>query len=273
MDNRLGLFALKPAPLQVGWLGYPNWTGLDAIDYRLTDRWADPEDEDRIPSERLLRLAEGFLCYAPPDDAPDPAGGAGAAVTFCSCNNLAKVNEAVIDAWSEVLMRVPSSRLLLKTKPLADASVRAELVSRFGARGGVAERLSLMGWITEGSHLAVYREADIGLDTFPYNGTTTTCEALWMGVPVITLAGNRHAGRVGASLLTRIGLADLVAPNAETYVERAATLAADAERRATLRGTLRQRFGRSGLTDGARFTRSLEEAFRRIWREWCRTRP
>jgi hypothetical protein len=229
MNNRLLVFARKPAPVQVTWLGYPNTSGLDAMDYRLTDAWADPRnDGDQYYTERLVRLAGGFLCYRPPGDTPRPQPPAAAApVTFGSCNNLAKVTPRVIAVWAAILKRVASSRLLLKSKPLADEDSRRRVEDLFAGHGIAAERLEMMGWVASASHLAVYGRIDIALDPFPYGGTTTTCEALWMGVPVVTLAGDRHSGRVGLSLLGKLGLDDLAASSPEDYVERAVALAGD----------------------------------------------
>ena len=200
MNGRLALFAGKPAPVQVTYLGYPNTTGLNAMDYRLTDARADPEgDGEAFHSETLVRLSGGFLCYRPPDDAPAVAPPNNGPVTFISCNNLAKVTPPVVAAWAALLARLPDCRLALKAKALGDAGARRRMAERFADHGVAAGRIDLMGWVETGSHLGVYGGADIGLDTFPYNGATTTCEALWMGVPVVTLAGDRHAGRVGAS--------------------------------------------------------------------------
>lgn len=271
MNNRLLVFARKPAPVQVTWLGYPNTSGLDAMDYRLTDTWADPRnDGDQYHTERLVRLAGGFLCYRPPGDAPQPQPPAAAApVTFGSCNNLAKVTPRVIAVWAAILKRVADSRLLLKSKPLADEDSRRRVQDLFAGHGIAAERLEMMGWVASASHLAVYDRIDIALDPFPYGGTTTTCEAMWMGVPVVTLAGDRHSGRVGLSLLGKLDLDDLAASSPEDYVERAVALAGDRTRLGALRGDLRARMERSGLTDAKTFTEKLEAAYRRMWRHWC----
>jgi predicted O-linked N-acetylglucosamine transferase (SPINDLY family) len=273
MDGRLPLFALKPAPVQVTYLGYPNTTGLAAVDYRLTDAVADPEGEaDRYHTERLIRLANGFLCYRPPADAPDvapPPFLANGFVTFGSCNNLSKIGPATVAAWAAILKRVPEAWLFLKAKPLADEGTRRRLAGRFAEHGIDPDRLVMTGWIVDGNHLAVYKRIDVGLDTFPYNGTTTTCEALWMGVSVVTLAGDRHAARVGASLLTRAGLDDLIAQSPEVYVERAVALAGDPARLGALRAGLRDTVARSALSDAQGFTRTLEAAYRHMWRAWC----
>ncbi len=270
MNGRLALFAGKPAPVQVTYLGYPNTTGLNAMDYRLTDARADPEgDGEAFHTETLVRLPGGFLCYRPPDDAPAVAPPRDGPITFVSCNNLAKVTPPVVAAWAALLARLPTARLLLKAKALGDARTRRRMAERFADHGVAARRIDMMGWVETGSHLDVYGGADIGLDTFPYNGTTTTCEALWMGVPVVTLAGDRHAGRVGASLLARVGLGDLVASSSAAYVETAQGLANDREALGRLRGRLRAMITDGGLTDGPAFTAALEAAYRRMWEAWC----
>jgi protein O-GlcNAc transferase len=273
--NRLPVFASKPAPVQVTWLGYPNTTGLTAIDYRLVDAVTDPEAQgNAFSSETLLRLPGGFLCYGAPDDAPVPATPPGlpsGAVTFGSFNNPSKLSEATIDAWARLLARLPSARLLLKGKPFACTVTRASFLERLRLCGIAKERVELVGWLPDQSHLALYNRVDIALDPFPYNGTTTTCEALWMGVPVVTLRGDRHAGRVGASLLTQIGLTDLIADSVEAYVETALALAGDPARLADLGQSLRPRMAASPLCDAAAFARKIEAAYRSMWRRWCAT--
>jgi protein O-GlcNAc transferase len=271
--NRLLVFARKPAPVQVTWLGYPNTTGLTALDYRLVDAVTDPEGQaDAFASETLVRLAGGFLCYGGSADAPAPEPPpclATGTVTFGSFNNPAKLSEATLDAWAMVLMRLPQSRLLLKGKPFVDDASRASYLERLGRRGVSATRVEVATFVPDAEHLAAYGRVDIALDPFPYNGTTTTCEALWMGVPVVALRGDRHAGRVGASLLTQIGLNDLVADSVEEYVEIAAALAGDPARLADLRRSLRPRMAASELCDAPGFARKIEAAYRAMWQRWC----
>jgi predicted O-linked N-acetylglucosamine transferase (SPINDLY family) len=275
--NRLGVFARKPAALQVSWLGYPDTVGLATIDARVTDAIADPAGSDSFAMERLMRLPGGFLCYGEPEDAPDvaplPAGTDGP-VTFGSFCNLSKMTDRVLGLWAEVLQAVPRARLLLKARSLGDAVIRRDTAGIF-ARYGIAEdRVQLAGHISGyRDHMAAYNDVDIALDTFPYNGTTTICEALWMGVPTVTLKGDRHSARVGESLLTRIGLPDLVAANAEDYVRIAARLAEDRPRLAVLRSGMRDRMRKSPLMDAARFTANLEAAYRELWCEWCARAP
>lgn len=272
--NRLKLFALKPAPIQATCLGYPNTTGLDAIDYRITDEVADPRGQaDGLHTERLVRLKRCFLCYRPPEQAPAVgplAARTNGCVTFGSFNNLTKVTSDVIRAWSRILRSVTGSRLFLKARQLADAQVREGLACGFAAHGIGGDRLQLDPIvISRLEHLGAYRQCDIALDTFPYNGATTTCEALWMGVPVVSLEGNRHAGRVGASLLKAVGLDDLIATNEDAYVGRAVALANDLDGVAALHAGLRERLRRSELCDGTGFAAAMENAYREMWLAWC----
>ncbi|HXW26909.1 MAG TPA: tetratricopeptide repeat protein [Xanthobacteraceae bacterium] len=272
---RLPVFAHRPAPIQVTWLGYPNTTGLEAIDYRLVDAVTDPVGQaDARASESLVRLDGGFLCYGgpkdPPEPAPPPCREAGR-VTFGSFNNPIKLSAVTLDAWATLLGRLPQARLLLKGKPFTDGATQALFLARLRERGVASERVELSAWVENSAHLARYHQLDIALDPFPYNGTTTTCEALWMGVPVVTLRGDRHAGRVGASLLGQLGLTDLVAASVEKYVEIAVTLAGDAARLDELRRSLRPRMAASPLCDGQVFARKIEAAFRQMWRRWCET--
>lgn len=269
-NHRLPLFALKPAPLQLSWLGYPNTTGLPQIDYRISDAAAEPEGEaDRLSTERILRLPEGFHCYLPPGNAPEvgplPAAANGY-VTFASFNNLAKINPEVIALWARVLSAVPNARLLLKSVALADGPTRARYQGLFADHGIGAERLELLSRTPHlKDHLAVYHQVDIALDPFPYNGTTTTCEALWMGVPVLSLVGDRHAARVGLSLLRQVGLERLAVPSPDAYVAQAGALAGDLQQLAALRRELRDVMRQSTLCDGPRFAREIEAAYFRIW--------
>jgi predicted O-linked N-acetylglucosamine transferase (SPINDLY family)/predicted SAM-dependent methyltransferase len=268
--GRPALFAMKPAPVQVTWLGYPNTTGLRAMDYRLTDALTDPPGAaERFHTEKLVRLPGGFLCYRPPEDAPQavrpPCLDSGR-VTFGSFNNLSKVTDDMIALWARLLEEVPGSRLLMKAYGLSAESARRDFGARFAARGIGADRLRLLPpERAHRDHLARYNDIDVALDTFPYNGTTTTCEALWMGVPVVSLAGNSHVSRVGLSLLERVGLADLVAAGPDEYVAKAAALARDARRLSGLREGLRQRLRSSPLLDAQRLTRELESAYLGMW--------
>ena len=270
----LPAFARKPAPVQVSWIGYVNTTGLKAIDYRLVDAVTDPHGPaDFFASERLVRLPGGFACFEPPADAPAPAPPPSAAaghVTFGSFSPPAKLGESVLDAWSEILRRTPRARLVLKAAAFDDAGTRAHLLERFAQRGIGRERIDLVSWIASSAgHLALYDRIDVALDPFPHNGYTTTCEALWMGAPVVALAGERHVARISASFLTTVGVPELIAEDPDAYADLAVGLAADAGRLAELRRTLRPRMAASPLCDAATFTRQLEAAYRAMWRRWC----
>ncbi len=272
--NRLPMLARRPAPVQVTWLGYPNGTGMAAVDYRIVDPVSDPVGPtDAHAVETLVRLPAPFLCFRPPASAPPvvplPAGTTGR-VTFGSFNKLSKITDGTVALWAEVLRRVPDSRLLLKDRPLSDPGTAALMQARFAAAGIDPARLDLVGFIKDAAgHLAAYNRIDIALDPHPYNGTITTCDCLWMGAPLVTLAGGRHAARVGASLMTAIGLPELVAATPEDYVEIAAGLAGDLTRLMRLRLSLRERVRASALCDEARFMRNLETAYRLMWRRWC----
>ncbi|MBY0509054.1 MAG: glycosyltransferase, partial [Rhodospirillaceae bacterium] len=271
--NRLAVFARRAAPVQVTAWGYPATTGLPAMDYRLCDAVTDPASEaDAWAVETLVRLSPGLHCYAPPADAPPvaplPALAAGH-VTFGSFNKLAKISPWTVALWSAALKAVPGSRLLLKTKPLAEAETRARIEHMFAVQGIAAGRLDLRGWVPgDHGHLDLYNQVDIALDTAPYNGTTTTCEALWMGVPVLTVAGRGHAARVGASLLTQANMADWIVPEDE-FAARAAAFAADPGGLDKLRKTLRAKAAASALCDAAAHARGLETAYRAMWRKAC----
>ena len=273
--NRLTVFAARAAPVQVTYLGYPSTTGLSRMDYRLTDDRADPPGEEAFYSERLVRLPECFLCYQPPIQSPSVASAPltqNGFITFGSFNNLAKINANVVTLWSDILQAVPGSRLVIKNPSLTDTATADRYRAMFDSHAIAADRIELLGLAPDlQEHLDTYRRIDIALDTFPYNGTTTTCEALYMGVPVITLAGQVHAGRVGLSLLGCLGLDELIARSPDDYVSNAVSLAMNPERISELRNTLRDRLESSVICDSDGFARKIEQAFRQIWRDWCNT--
>ncbi len=273
--QRLAVLHARAAPIQATYLGYCNTTGVVGVDFRIVDSRTDPGPEaDALATERLIRLDPCFLCYKPPADAPGvgPLPSAeGAPITFGSFNALSKLNDEVIRVWSRVLQSVPGSRLLLKAGALGEEDVRADIASRFGAAGVEPERLQLVAWAPEvGTHLAMYGRVDIGLDPFPYNGTTTTADALWMGVPVVTLVGRVHSARVGYSMLSLVGLPELCASSPDELVRIAVALAGDRSRLAGLRRTMRERLSGSPLCDGPGMGRRFGGALRSIWRERCR---
>jgi predicted O-linked N-acetylglucosamine transferase (SPINDLY family)/predicted SAM-dependent methyltransferase len=269
-DNRMLVFAEKPAPVQATYLGYPNTTGLQTIDYRITDAYADPPGEsDRLSTERLVRLPHSYFCFRPGDDAPPvepPPAAAAAGVTFGCFNHFAKISGEFLDTVAEVLKAVPGSRFILKGRPLSTPEVAAGPRARFERAGVDLSRIELRGWEpTSRSHLRIYGEVDIALDSFPYSGATTTCEALWMGVPVVNLAGIRHASRMCTSILTTVGLGEWIARDKAEYVAKAAALASDRARLAQLRATMRERLKASPLMDEAGFTRDLEKLYLEMW--------
>ena len=267
-SNRLRMFAHRAAPAQFTYLGYPATTGVAAMDYRITDGVADPTGAEALHSEALARIDGGFLCYRPafstgegPQPGMPPCLESGV-VTFGSFNSLIKANDTVLDAWAALLGRVPNSRLLLKARAMSEEVVRERLWKKLEERGIGRERVELVPPAPRvGDHLATYGRVDIALDTFPYNGTTTTCEALWMGVPLVTFTGKVHSSRVGCSILSRIGLEELMAPSVEGYLDIAAALAADKDRLVQLRTTMRERMACSPLMDAERLARGLEAAF------------
>jgi len=269
--NRLEVCALKPAPIQATYLGYPSSTGLKTIDYRLTDAWADPVGlTDAYHCEKLIRIPDCGWCYEPVmqesqtfEDAP-PVKRNGF-ITFGSFNNIAKFNAPLCDLWVEILQRVPESRLRLKAKSFFDPEILLEWETRFTRAGIAKDRLLFMSHKPQiKDHLAVYNEVDIALDSYPYHGTTTTCEALAAGVPVVSLAGSSHVARVGVSLLNAVGLSDLVAEQREDYIAIAVKLAADRERLQQLRTSLAERMKASVLCDAEGFTRKLERCYRQM---------
>jgi protein O-GlcNAc transferase len=268
--NRLLVFARRVAPVQLTWIGYPNTTGLSAIDFRLTDAVSDPVGKtESLHTEKLMRLPGPFSVYQPPADAPPvgPLPSLVAPLTFGCFNNFAKVTPSMIALWSRLLGAIPESRLFLKSRGLEDPETATRIHGSFAKHGVNEERILLDGReLSVPAHLALYHQVDVALDTFPYNGTTTTCEALWMGVPVITLAGETHVARVGASLLTHVGAASWIAPTPEEYCQKAIELALDLRRMPSLRGELRERMRNSPLCDAALFTRGLEKIFRDIAR-------
>ncbi|TAK99228.1 MAG: tetratricopeptide repeat protein [Rhodospirillaceae bacterium] len=267
--NRLGIFAKRAAPVQVTALGYPGTTGLKQIDFRLCDEITDPPGSDVWASERLVRLPHGLHCYQPPVDAPavaEPPSRTRDFVTFGSFNKLGKVSDEAVALWAQVLAAVSGSRLLVKSRALAEEETRVLTAARFAAHGIAADRLMLLSWIPDGAgHLAAYGQVDIALDTFPYSGTTTTCEALWMGVPVLTLTGATHASRVSTSLLAGIGLHTWAVGSASAFVVQAAAMAADPAGLRDLRRALRGRMRMAPLCDGAGYAAAIEAAYRAMW--------
>lgn len=270
--SRLPVFAWKPAPVQVGWLGYFATTGVSAMDYILADRWVLPPEEESHFVERPWRLPDAYYCFSPPEFEIEvgslPAMQSGR-ITFGCFNSLAKINDHVIACWARVLDVVPGSRLMLKTKALGDPSVAADYRERFARHGIGSDRLIMEGASPRAEYLAAYNRVDIALDPFPFPGGTTSIEGLWMGVPVLSLKGGRFISHQGETILQNVGLPEWIAVDEEDYVAKAAAFAGDLAALAALRAGLRQRLLKSPLCDAPRFARNLEEAFRGMWRIWC----
>ena len=272
-DNRLGVLAYKPAPVQVTYLGYPSTTGLQQIDYRLTDNLADTPQSQEFYTEKLVFLPQGFLCYSPYDFAPDvaplPAVKNGY-ITFGSFNNCCKINPLIIALWAQILKTNENSRFVLKFVGGNDRGLRDHYLRQFEQFAISPERIKIYGAKSFVEHLQLYGRIDIALDTYPYNGATTTCEALWMGVPTISLVGIHHACRVGLSILTYAGLEFFAASTPEKYIAKATALAAKPQALAKIRASMRARLAASPLCDSKGFAHSVEQAYRKMWQKWCK---
>ncbi|KAE8726658.1 putative UDP-N-acetylglucosamine--peptide N-acetylglucosaminyltransferase SPINDLY [Hibiscus syriacus] len=273
-NNKLGMMACRPAPVQVTWIGYPNTTGLPTIDYRITDSLADPPGTKQMHVEELVRLPECFLCYTPSSEAgpvsPTPALSNGF-ITFGSFNNLAKITPKVLQVWARILCAVPNSRLVVKCKPFCCDSVRQKFLTTLEQLGLESLRVDLLPLILlNHDHMQAYSLMDISLDTFPYAGTTTTCESLYMGVPCVTMSGSVHAHNVGVSLLSKVGLGHLIAKNEDEYVQLALQLASDITALQNLRASLRDLMSKSPVCDGQNFISGLEVAYRSMWHRYCK---
>lgn len=277
-DNRLDVFALKPAPVQVSWLGYPETSGLATMDYRLTDTHLEPPAGNRLaaPQEKAWLLPDCWTCYEPPAGYPGvntPPASAGRPFTFGSLNNSCKINDEVLGAWARILLARPDAQLLLLAK---QGSHRRRITEALAQRGVAPHQLRFADYLpaapelSQGALLARYHEIDLALDTFPYGGMTTTLDALWMGVPVVSLVGARNLGRAGLSLLSNVGLQRFAADSVDAYVDLAVRTAQDPAGLARLRSELRGRMQASPLLDAEGFTRKVESAFRGMWHEWCR---
>ena len=270
--SRLRVFTYKPAPVQVTYMGYCTTTGLKTMDYWITDTVLHPKDTLELAVETIIRLPRCWLCYQPPADAPkiEPRVCANNGVTFGSFNNLSKMAPDVIACWSQLLKEVPNSRLLLKARLLADPFIQERILIQFAHHGINRERITLSPHTP--SYMADYNKVDIALDTFPRTGGATTADALWMGVPVITLVGQRYIERQGASMLKAIGLEKLIASTFEDYINKAVELAKDHEQRIELHMSLRERMANSPLCDGRDLTQALEDAYRKMWYTLCESK-
>ena len=272
--NRLTVMAHKPAPITVTYLGYPDTTGMEQVDYRLTDELADPPASQSVYTEKLVYLPNGFLCYGPPDFAPSigplPALRNGY-ITFGSFSNNSKINHDNISLWAQVLRSNKGARLLIKSRAGDDRDMRDSYCRQFANLGISRDRIEIHGQNPAVGYMQLYNSVDIAFDTYPYNGTTTTCDALWMGVPVISMIGRHHACRVGLSILTRVGLEFFAASTPNEFVARATALAQNLEALVDIRYSMRRRMTESTLCNPKSFADSMENAYRDMWRQWCRS--
>lgn len=266
--GRIESLAAQPAPVQMSWLGYLGTSGHPAIQYRLTDRWAESPIGPACAVEQPIVLERPYVCYRAPADAPDVSSLPmliGDGPVFGSFNVLSKLSDHTVALWSTVLHAIPNARLLLKTMALADEAVKAHTLARFAAQGIHADRLELMGWATEvKNHLELYHRVDVALDPFPYNGVTTTCEALWMGVPVVSLVGQTICSRQGHTLLSAVGLPELACHNGDELVQRCMALVSDMHALSELRSQLRNRMAGSPLCDATDMANAFTEAIHRV---------
>lgn len=272
--NRLPLFSRRIAPVQVSWIGYPNTTGLSEMDYRITDPKADPPGlTEKFYTEELVRLPDSFLCYRPGGDFPaeNPLPMlVNRFITFGSLSNFTKITTDMLNVWARILADVPDSKLVFRARGMTDERFRQDILPVFERYGVKAERIIILAHARSAvDNLKDYHRMDIALDTFPYHGTTTTCESLYMGVPVITLTGDSHLSRVGASLLESAGVAEFITETVDQYISTAVALASDLRKLLYLRKSLRSMVLASPLTDNVTFTHNMESAYRIMWKRWC----
>ena len=272
-NNRLMVFARKPAPIQATWLGYPATTGMAAMDYRITDGYADPPGlTEHLNTENLWRLPEIFCCYQPHEKSPDvidhPPFEDNGYITFGCFNNFAKVTDSVLRTWAQILAQVPNSRLLLEIRGLEGKKFRSDVETRLHHAGLPPDRVILEPR-KKSNQFVLYNKIDMALDPFPCVGGTTSMDTVWMGVPFVTLAGQHYVSRMGVTILTNASLSELIARNVEEYVAIAVGLALDEVRLHGLRHNLRQKVTASPLMNQAAFTRNMEAAYRGMWRKWC----
>jgi len=274
-DNRILNYMKRGAPVQVTWLGYPDTTGLDSMDYRIVDEVTDPQPwADELATEKLYRIPAPFLCYQPEpewrsiksreDLHPEK-------ISFGSFNHARKLTASTAELWCKILQQIPESELVIKCRPFGKEKSLAFLTEKFSHHGIDESRLRVLDFISSNEgHMSSYNEIDVALDPHPYNGTTTSVEALWMGVPFITKEGDRHCARVGMTLLKSVGLEELIADSDEAYVRKAVEIAKDREKLTEIKRTLRQRMLDSPLCDSEGFTRKFETALREMWTQWCK---
>jgi protein O-GlcNAc transferase len=270
--HRLLLFARKPAPIQATWIGYFDTTGMKAMDYVIADKYIIPEEDEIYYVEKIVRLPDCYLCYTPHAYAQEvnelPCLSQGY-ITFGCFNNIAKINPTVVAVWSEILQAVPGSRLCLGTQSFNSPSIRNEYMEQFAGNGVEPDRIVFLGKLPHLEYLAYYENIDIVLETFPFTGNTTTVDALWMGVPVVTLVQDSFVGRLGLSILATLNLNDLIAFTKDDYIRKVLSLAGDIEGLSALRRSLRERLSSSPLCNGMKFTSDMENIYRAAWRKWC----
>lgn len=271
--NRLSVFARKPAPIQATYIGFPNSTGLTAIDYHITDSYFDPIGiGEKYHSEQLVRMSHSYHCYTPNVDSPElvdlPAIHNGY-ITFCSFNKFEKISSITLNMWVKILQKIPTAKLIVKNGALATKQLQEDFLHLLTQQGIKADRLILGSEPGTLATLHAHNQADITLDTYPYPGCTVTCQSLWMGVPVVTLVGETHVARSGLSLLTAAGFPELIAYTEEQYVEIAVKLASNVENLRQLRQNMREKLKNSPLMDHVGFTKELEGHYRQIWKNWC----
>jgi len=271
-DHRLTACAFKPAPILIDF-GSINTTGMEQVDYRVTDERLDPADAQAFYEEKFLYMPQGFVCYRPPEYAPPVASRplrATGSVTFGSFNNSMKVNPYVVSLWAQVMHANPGSRLILKFAGGGDTCLRHHYEGLFAHHGIDGSRLEMLGWLSPVDHLQCYNRVDVCLDTYPFNGCITTLEGLWMGVPTISLTGPHYISRVGLTILSRLDMACFAAGTPDEFVARASALASRPASLARIRRTLRQRMAASDLCNANKYTRHLEGHYRKVWQHWCR---
>jgi predicted O-linked N-acetylglucosamine transferase (SPINDLY family) len=273
--NRMLVFARKPSPIQISWAGYVGTTGLEAMDYVLSDRFQTPPSVDDFYRERILRMPDGYICFDIPANGPPvsplPALERGA-VTFCCFNNPAKITPQAVEVWSRIMHRLPGSRMIFKYGGWSNADVVQRYVDMFASHAIDVDRLEFLGFSPHAEFLAEYHRVDLALDTFPYSGGLTTCEALWMGVPVVTCPMETFASRHSLSHTSNVGLTETVARDLQDYEEIVVSLATNLPHLAKLRSTLRDRVEQSPLCNGPRFAENWHQIMRSVWREWCARR-
>jgi len=269
--SRLEVFARQPAPVQLAWLGYLNTTGMTRIQYRICDRYSDPPGtSDALHTETLIRLPHSQWCYRPfvsVEGRSEPPCRRNGFITFGAFNQAAKVSRTAIRLWAEILGQTPGARLLVLG--VQEGTARQALLRDLAGQGVAPDRVTLCPHLPLADYYGAITDADIALDTTPYSGATTTCDTLWMGVPVVTVPGTRPPSRSAASVLHTVGLSEWIAASPDAYVELAVQFARDTPRLAELRRTLRRRMQDSPLMDEARFARDMEQAYRRVWMDWC----